>query len=219
MTEPQTSTSIDSAGRTIVFASGIDLPGDGTGTILTPQRKEIFAKTGVSAAVRKRDGWAGRKLSAVGPVGRFEEALKMANDMILESQRSGNINMDTPAYEGDPIEKMKPPPKKTEATQVAASGGVVFLSAEFLDAACCCATGTMAAVSYDTMATECMASFTTATGMATSAATASSAAGAYDVASDWRFGTTTADVSTATTAVCATVATADVSTDNPIFTT
>ena len=76
----------------------------------------------------------------------------------------------------------------------------------------------MAADAYDTMATECMASFTTATGMATSAATACNAAGADDVASDWRY-VTAADVSTTTIAVWATDATADVSTDNPIFTT
>jgi hypothetical protein len=112
MAATQTSTCIDSAGRTIVFASGIDLPGDGTGTITTPQRKNIFAKTQVSAAVRKRAGWDGRKLSATGPVEKMQEALTMANDMILESQRSGNINIDTPAYEDDPLEKMKPAPKK-----------------------------------------------------------------------------------------------------------
>ena len=112
MAEPQTSTCIDSAGRTIVFASGIDLPGDGTGTILTPQRKQIFAKTNVSVAVRKRTGWNGRKLSATGPVEKMQEALKMANDMILESQRSGQGNVDTPAYEDDPLEKMRPDPRK-----------------------------------------------------------------------------------------------------------
>ena len=78
MAEAQTS--IDSSGRTIVYASGIDLPGDGTGTLTTPQRKQIFAKYGVSTAVRKRAGWDGRKLSAAGPVEKMQEALKMAKE-------------------------------------------------------------------------------------------------------------------------------------------
>ena len=65
----------------------LQLPGDGSGTLLATDRQEIHDATGVSAAVRFRDSWGCRMLTLSGPPDHLTEAKRMAVSRILASQR------------------------------------------------------------------------------------------------------------------------------------
>ncbi|CAE7406948.1 unnamed protein product [Symbiodinium microadriaticum] len=65
----------------------LQLPGDGSGTLLATDRQEIHDATGVSAAVRFRDSWGCRMLTLSGPPDHLTEAKRMAMSRILASQR------------------------------------------------------------------------------------------------------------------------------------
>ena len=63
----------------------LELPGNGRGTISCQESKDILEATGCKCVVRKHN-WRRRMLIVYGPCDRIDEAVAMANEVIIASQ-------------------------------------------------------------------------------------------------------------------------------------
>ena len=99
---------------TVVHAGPFELPGNGKGLLTKSDRDYIHDATGCSAAVRKRNGWAHRMLTVSGPAAQIDNAVQLATDAIMKSQRAqDDREMDTPGAEYDDV-----PPYVSQRVQV-----------------------------------------------------------------------------------------------------
>ena len=76
----------------------VDLPGTGTGTLVSSERKTIMEVTTCSVAVRPRAQWNEKRMLTIsGPASRIAEARSMAYRYILASQDTTRQFQNTPS--------------------------------------------------------------------------------------------------------------------------